>query len=373
VLADPQLLRSVLCDAGFSRVELHSLDGDVCVGTADVNPSFMIFDGTAGSAPDPFEIGGTLCAAPESEFTHGSIYITGSATVEIGVRLDIGDEGLGNLTVDNGSIVNIPNSSNSDPSFIGAFTGATGLAVVKNGSQLNNNGRLTIGDGGFCDSSAPTSPPDCGFGFDFGVEGRTARGVLIVESGGSVTTVYGHEDRGSPDDVNGDKPTVLNLTNHSYFNLGGQDMPDVLGHILTIHADRHLHAGQFESVEGTPLDFRAAMAIGDRIDQVEGGYDLAYDLGNTDGTFILAARAVEPISGRVMEIHTTEPSLVLYTANFLDGSAAGKGGRPLTKQRGVCFEAEHFPDSPNHPEWPSVVLNPGEVYTQTTAYRFSTE
>jgi len=165
-----------------------NLISDVCVGTADVNPSFMIFDGTAGSAPDPFEIGGTLCAAPESEFTHGSIYITGSATVEIGVRLDIGDEGLGNLTVDNGSIVNIPNSSNSDPSFIGAFTGATGLAVVKNGSQLNNNGRLTIGDGGFCDSSAPTSPPDCGFGFDFGVEGRTARGVLIVESGGSVTT-----------------------------------------------------------------------------------------------------------------------------------------------------------------------------------------
>ena len=180
-----------------------------------------------------------------------------------------------------------------------------------------------------------------------------------------------------------DRPTPVNLTNHSYFNLGGE--PEILGHELKLFADRFtpvderlIPIGELRSVEGTPFDFRIPSRIGARIDADDiqlrraGGYDHNFILTKKSGRLDVAAEVYHRKSGRALRVLTTEPGLQFYSGNFLDGSVAGKKGTVYPHRYGLCLETQHYPDSPNQPHFPSTILMPGDTYRQTTIYQFTT-
>jgi aldose 1-epimerase len=180
-----------------------------------------------------------------------------------------------------------------------------------------------------------------------------------------------------------DRPTLVNLTNHSYFNLAGQG--DILNHQLTLHASRFtpvdaglIPTGELKAVQSTPFDFREAKAIGSRINENDEqlhlghGYDHNWVLDHPSGKLSEAAELYDPSTGRVLKVLTDQPGIQFYSGNFLDGSIKGKGGKPYDLHAALCLETQHFPDSPNHPDFPTTELKPGQRYHTVTVFEFST-
>lgn len=178
-----------------------------------------------------------------------------------------------------------------------------------------------------------------------------------------------------------DKKTVINITNHAYFNLHGAGNGNILDHILTLKGSAFtpvdsvmIPTGEIRKVEGTPFDFKTPHTIGERINEnydqlmLGHGYDHNFILDNVDPVDVTV---YEPVSGRILEVITDQPGMQLYTGNFLDGSKIGHGGKPFKHRSGLCLESGHYPDSPNHPEFPTTILNPGETLKTQTIYRFS--
>lgn len=280
----------------------------------------------------------------------------------------------------------------NDTAYLGSLIGRFGNRIAKGKFTLNgaeytlatNNGpnHLHGGINGFNKVAWNAQPIDDPSGPGLKLTYLSKDGEEGFPGNLSCTVVYtltNNNEMKISYEATTDKATIVNLTSHSYFNLAGHNSGDILGHELMLNADNYTPAddtliptGQIAPVKGTNVDFTKPTAIGERITKVAGGYDHNFVLNNKKCELGLAARVYEPKSGRVMEIYTTEPGIQFYSGNFLDGSAKGKGAA-YKKHTGFCLETQHYPDSPNKPNFPSVVLKPGEKYIHLTVHKFMTK
>jgi aldose 1-epimerase len=280
-----------------------------------------------------------------------------------------------------------------DKSYLGAIVGRYGNRIAFGKFSIDGQEhQVTINDG-------PNSLHGGKVGFD-----KLIWKAREVADGVEMTLVSKDGDQGYPGtltahvrytvhhgalridyNMSTDKPTVVNLTNHSYFNLSGDSKKTILDDVLTLPADKFtpvdaglIPTGELAAVEGTPFDFRKATVIGSRINEDNQqlkyglGYDLNWVLRGENGVVKTAGQVYDPISGRVMTVTTTEPGVQFYSGNHLDGTKAGKAQEGFEKNTALCLETQHFPDSPNHPSFPSTVLRPGETRHSTTTFTFTT-
>ncbi len=278
------------------------------------------------------------------------------------------------------------------PPYFGALVGRYGNRIAKGKFKIGdssytlatNNGKNALHGGvkGFdkqvWDAAFTDSVPALTLSYlsKDGEEGYPGNLKVTV-----VYTLSDDDELGIEYNATTDKPTVVNLTNHSYFNLTGNPSNTILNHVLKIDADAYtpvdaslIPTGVLQPVKGTPFDFTTPTAIGARIAQTGGnpvGYDHNFVLNNKDGSLKLAAVVTDSVSGRKLEVYTTQPGLQFYTGNFLDGSIKTSDGKPINKNAALCLETQHFPDSPNQPAFPSTVLKPGEQYHSITKYKLS--
>jgi aldose 1-epimerase len=315
--------------------------------------------------------------------TFGARIVSLDAPDRNGVKADVvlGYKNLGSYEKDKGT-------------YFGAVVGRYGNRIAKGTFTLdgetyhvpvNNNGQALHGGTAGFDQKVWTAreipngvemtlvSPDG----DMGFPGKLTAHVRYTLAGESLRIQYSAITT---------KPTVVNLTNHSYFNLSGEGSGTILDEQLTINADRYtpidavlIPTGVLLSVSGTPYDFRKPTAIGARINEnnqqlkLAGGYDQNFVLNATPGTLHLAAKAVDPKTGRTLTITTTEPGVQFYSGNFLDGTLIGISGVKYVKHAGFALETQHFPDSPNEPKFPSTVLRPGETWHSETVFTFAVE
>jgi aldose 1-epimerase len=286
----------------------------------------------------------------------------------------------------------VANNNSKGPAFFGPIVGRYANRIAharfsldgKTYSLTRNNGDNSIHGGphGFHNQLWKAERIDSGVELSYlskdgeeGYPGNLAVKVRYTLSDGSLKIEYS---------ATTDKPTVLNLTNHSYFNLRGQGNGDVLAHELTLNASRFtvvdstlIPTGELRSVAGTPLDFRESTRIGERINsdyeqmRLGNGYDHNFVVDGKADELNEAARVYEPSSGRELTVLTTQPGVQFYSANFLDGSIAGKSGVKYQRRTAFCLETQHYPDSPNHPAFPSTELVPGQEFHSITVFRFS--
>lgn len=285
----------------------------------------------------------------------------------------------------------VSNFNGPSDAFFGALIGRYANRIAhgtfslegKQYSLPKNNGENTLHGGphGFNNVVWKAKPIASGVELSYfskdgeeGFPGNLTAHVRYTLSGGNLRIEYS---------ATTDKPTVINLTNHSYFNLAEQG--DILNHELTLHASRFtpvdaglIPTGELKAVQSTPFDFRQAKAIGSRINENDEqlhlghGYDHNWVLDHSEGKLAEAAELYDPSTGRVLKVLTDQPGIQFYSGNFLDGSIKGKGGRAYELHAGLCLETQHFPDSPNHPDFPTAELKPGQRYHTVTVFRFST-
>jgi aldose 1-epimerase len=286
----------------------------------------------------------------------------------------------------------VKNNRSNSPTFFGSTIGRYANRIANARFSLNghayklpkNNGQHLLhgGPGGFYNVVWNAEPIENGVAFhylskdgDQGFPGALTATVRYTLFGPDLHIAY---------HASTDKTTVLNLTNHAYFNLAGAGRGSILAHQLKIHAARFtpvdagtIPTGELRSVAGTPFDFLQPTAVGQRINDCNEqltlgkGYDHNFVLDDPSANLKPAAELHDPASGRKLEVLTTEPAIQFYSGNYLDGTARGKTGEPYSKHSGLCLETQHYPDSPNQPDFPSTVLRPGEIFQSTTIYRFS--